>query len=87
MIVWVRNFVVIFVFLGILYVILDARARWRKRAELNKQYDAEKPAGSRVDFVAEGMKAYKRSLRPKLLFGIFTLPLLLMIGMLALALH
>lgn len=82
MIIWVRNIVLIFVMLSIVYAFLSFRASLRQRAKLDAEYLVlETKTGKtnakpdRDAFLAKGMQAYHKSFRPKLLFGVFLIPL------------
>ena len=78
MIIWVRNIVVIFVLLSIAYVVLSARAGLIQRAKLKAEFKAADTshdnALSKQEFIDEGMQKYNRSLKPKLIFGVFLVP-------------
>ena len=79
MIVWIRNIVIIFVLLSVVFVLLSTWARFRQRAKLNTEYKAlDKPQESKMSkdvFIEKGMQKYNRSLKPKLIFGVFLVPL------------
>ncbi len=85
MIIWIRNIVIIFVLLSIIYVILSLVSRFKQRAKLKIEYDASKPAGDKAEFVAKGMQKYTRSFRPKLFLGVYVIPFIILIGLLYLA--
>ncbi len=85
MIVWIRNIVIIFVLLSIIYVILSLVSRFKQRAKLRIEYDVAKPAGNKDEFVAKGMQKYQRGIRPKLFLGVYVVPLIIMVGLLYLA--
>ena len=61
--------------LSVIYLSLSVYSASVRRERLEKEYDAA-PDGSvtRDDHVAAGMKAYKSSLRPKLLVLVYVLP-------------
>lgn len=80
MIIWVRNIVLIFVLLSIVYAFLSFRASLRQRSKLDAEYLIleDKKAEAKPDkdeFIAKGMQSYHKSFRPKLLFGVFLIPL------------
>ena len=93
MIIWVRNIVVIFVLLSIVYVILSLRARFIQRAKLDAEYTApekspKKPmniAVSKQEHIAKGMQKYGKSYRPKLIFGVYLVPIAIMAVLIYLA--
>jgi len=84
-IIWIRNIVIIFVLLSIIYVILSLVSRFKQRAKLKIEYDVEKPAEEKDEFVAKGMQKYQRSIRPKLFLGVYVIPFIILIGLLYLA--
>lgn len=60
--------IVVFHFLVAVYL------RSLRREALEKEFDEGGQNGTRDEFVAEGMRAYARSLVPRLLFAIYILP-------------
>ena len=82
MIIWIRNIVVIFVLLSIAYVVLSIKVRSTQRAKLDAEYTAhEKPkniAVSKDEYIAKGMQKYGKSYRPKLIFGVYLVPIAIM---------
>ncbi|PHS38289.1 MAG: hypothetical protein COA91_08555 [Robiginitomaculum sp.] len=85
MIIWIRNIVIIFVLLSIIYVILSLVSRFKQRAKLKIEYDASKPDTAKDEFVAKGMQKYARSFRSKLFLGVYVIPLIIFVGLLYLA--
>ncbi len=85
----IRNIVIIFLLLSVVYAVLSFTARFKHRRLLEAEYetlpDFDKMAESEDDFVARGMKAYTRSYRPKLLLGVFIIPSLIGFGLIWLA--
>lgn len=77
MIVWIRNGILIFAVLSAVYAALYFRARWRQKDRLNAEYLAADQTMDQDDYVAKGLEKYNRSFRPKLLLGVYGLPLLL----------
>jgi len=64
-----------FLALGIIYLSISLYSRSVRREKLEDAYDANPVAGqSREDYVAEGIKAYNASLRPKLIGLVFVIP-------------
>jgi hypothetical protein len=75
----IRNIVVIFVLLSIAYAVLSIKARWVQRAKLDAEYTAPDTskdiAVSKDEYIASGMKKYGKSYRPKLIFGVYLVPI------------
>jgi FtsZ-interacting cell division protein ZipA len=73
-----RNIIIVFAILTVVYVTLGVWNRWRERSRLRNEYRAETQAYSSTDsedeFIARGMAAYSRSLRSKLILGVYAIP-------------
>jgi hypothetical protein len=67
---------IVFGFLGltVIYIIVSIYARSTERERLERAFDAE-PLGARDDYIRAGIEAYKRSLRRKLLWLVYILPM------------
>jgi len=85
MIIWVRNIVLILFVLTLIYLALSTVSRLRKRQRLSIEYKAAHAETSKDEFIAKGMQKYERSLKPKLLMGVYLFPLavILLLGYLA----
>lgn len=87
--IWIRNIVVIFVLLSIVYVVLSLRARFIQRAKLDAEYTAPEKskdiAISKEEYIAKGMQKYGKSYRPKLIFGVYLVPIAIMAVLIYLA--
>jgi hypothetical protein len=74
----IRNIVLIFLILTVVYVILSQWSRWRERARLADDYRAQteqfQQTETEDDFVSRGMARYNRSLRPKLFLSVYAIP-------------
>lgn len=74
----IRNIVIIFLILTVVYIILSQWSRWRERVRLREDYRAQselfRETDTQDDFVARGMAEYNRSLRPKLFLGVYFIP-------------
>ncbi|MEO8530045.1 MAG: hypothetical protein ABI459_02380 [Deltaproteobacteria bacterium] len=71
----IRIYLVAFVVLTIFYGLLRVYSRSLRREKLEKHWDREKPDGTdRETYVQEGLKAYDRSIRPKLFALIYVVP-------------
>lgn len=69
-----------------LYVIIALYSRSVRRERLEKRADEDiaegaLDAGARDDFIERGMEEYERSLRPKLIFGVFVIPFVVVVAM------
>lgn len=74
----IRNIVIIFLILTVVYIILSQWSRWRERVRLREDYRAQSElfceTDTQDDFVTRGMAEYNRSLRPKLFLGVYFIP-------------
>ncbi|MEL6570763.1 MAG: hypothetical protein AAFQ64_03835 [Pseudomonadota bacterium] len=71
----VRLVVFGFVALGVIYLSLSWYSRSVRREKLEKEYDAEPVAGMTRDaYVKQGVEAYNKSFRPKLIGLVFVIP-------------
>ena len=89
MIIWIRNIVIIFVLLSIAYAVLSIKARLTQRAKLASEYTvhdkSKDDAISKDEYIAEGMQKYGKSYRPKLIFGVYLVPIAIMAVLIYLA--
>lgn len=72
---WIRNIVIIFAVLSAVYAVLNVTANLRERQKLRRDYHNQTEVESQQDFVDHGLRKYNRSLRPKMLLGIYLIPL------------
>lgn len=77
MIPWLRNGIVIFAILSVVYAVLALKARRRERDRLNAEYASSDKSVAKADFVATRLESYNRSAKPKLLLGVYGVPLLI----------
>lgn len=67
-----------FIGLSIIYLSISIYSRSVRKERLEDRFDAENPdggaPGARDAFVAEGMRAYDTSLRPKLIGLVYVVP-------------
>ena len=75
----IRLFGVAFVVLTVIYAYLSITQRWRCRRDLEAEYDAGGITGPREEHVAQGLLHYERSLRRRLLIGVYIVPLLVVV--------
>lgn len=78
MIIWVRNLVLIVLVLSVIYAVLSICGHYKARKRLQVNYDAkaEKSEPKEV-YIAKGLKAYDKSLRPKLFLFVFIVPIVI----------
>jgi hypothetical protein len=69
-----RLIVVGFVVLTVIYLSLSFYSRSVRRAKLRRKWDEDIRRGDREEYVRRGLKIYDRSLRRKLLWGVYILP-------------
>ena len=84
---WIRNIVIIFAILSAVYAVLNVTANLRERQKLRRDFHDQSEVESKQDFVDLGLRKYNRSLRPKMLLGIYLIPLALACGLIWLAQH
>ena len=79
---WVRLAIIGLFFLTIIFFCLAWYSRSVRREKLEQQFDqgAEHP-GPREQFIEDGLKAYEGSLRAKLIWGVYVIPILLVVVM------
>ena len=74
----IRNIVIIFLLLTIVYAVLSFVSRMKERARLAADYelqsDLKKTTIEKDIFIAAGMKKYGRSYKPKLILGVYVIP-------------
>lgn len=75
MIGFVKNLVIIFLVLTVIYIALSVIGRIRARDKLRAEYLIEKPDMPEDEFVNNGVARYQKSLRRKLIFSVYLMPL------------
>lgn len=63
-----------FVVLSIIYICLSLYSRAVRRGKLEAEWDSEGMSGDRDAFIAEGLADYDGSLRRKLIWGVYIIP-------------
>ena len=86
MIAFLRLVVVGFVVLTIIYISLSMWSRSVRRSQLEAEWE-ETRSGDRDAFIERGLEAYDRSLRRKLILGVYIVPTLLVILIIYLTNH
>lgn len=70
-----RFLVILLIVQTIVYVGVSIYSRRVRRGKLNAQWDEEGFIGDRDTFVDQGLRDYDKSLRAKLLLGIYVVPI------------
>lgn len=70
-----RLIVVGFVVLTVIYVCLSYYSRAVRKDKLRRKWDEDIRQGDREAYVARGLKLYQQSLRRKLLWGVYVVPI------------
>jgi hypothetical protein len=79
---WLRLALIGLFFLSIVYICLSWYSRSVRREKLEKQFDAQQAQqGPREKFIEDGLKAYEGSLRRKLIWGVYVIPIILVFVM------
>ncbi|WP_028030441.1 hypothetical protein [Gemmobacter nectariphilus] len=60
--------------LSVLYVLISVYARSLERERLEKRWDSGHGTGERDAYIEEGMARYQKSLRRRLLWGVYIVP-------------
>lgn len=69
-----RLIVVGFLVLTVIYLSLSFYSRAVRRAKLRRKWEEDIRRGDREEYVRRGLKIYDRSLRRKLLWGVYIVP-------------
>ena len=69
-----RLIIVGFIVLTVIYVSLSFYSRSVRRAKLRQKWEEDIRRGDRDEYVRRGLKIYDRSLRRKLLWGVYIVP-------------
>lgn len=67
-----------FLALSVVYVSLSLYSRAVRREKLGTWYEEAGQPGDRETYIAQGLQDYDRSLRRKLILGVYVVPLVLM---------
>lgn len=65
-----------FVVLSVVYVLVSLYSRSVRRERLEKRWEEEQIGGDREAFVRAGLKEYDRSVRRKLILGVYVVPVI-----------
>lgn len=72
---WIRWAVILFLLLTVIYAVMTFTNRAKAKDRLKARYAEEGSALSEKEFVDVGMGKYNRSLRAKLVLGVYLFPL------------
>lgn len=61
--------------LSVLYLLISVYARSLERERLEKRWDAGHGEGDRQTYIQLGLERYRKSLRRRLLWGVYIVPL------------
>ena len=70
-----------FIVLSVIYVLASFYARATYRRKLGREWDEEQPNIERDEFVKQGLTDYDSSIRPKLILGVYIVPICVVIFM------
>ena len=73
-----RLMVLGFLALTVVYVVVSLYSRSVRRERLEKQWDEEVGTGDRDAFIEEGLRTYRGSLRRKLIWGVYIVPMVVL---------
>lgn len=71
----IRPLLIALVVLTAIYLVASAVAGWMERLRLGREFDREIGSGDRDAYIAEGMAAWRRSIRRRVLLLIYLVPL------------
>ena len=77
---WIRLAVFGFLALSVIYLLVYFYARSLRRESLEKRFDRGGIDGDRDTFIAQGMAAYEKGLRKKLIWLVYVIPTLAVIA-------
>ncbi len=70
-----------FLALSVLYILLAIYSRSVRREELEKEWDEEIKTGDRDAYIEEGLREYQHSLRRKLIWLVYIIPVVVISGL------
>jgi hypothetical protein len=70
-----------FIALSVIFILLRIYSRSVRREELEKEFDRGGIAGSRDAHIEAGLKAYEHSLRRKLIWLVYVIPTVVVVGL------
>lgn len=73
---WIRNAVLLLLVLTVVYGVLTLVNRTKQKDRLKSQHINDSVPAPLDDYIADGMQQYNKSLRAKLLLGVYLFPLI-----------
>jgi ABC-type Na+ efflux pump permease subunit len=73
---WIRLAVFAFLGLSVLYLLVSVYSRSVRREKLEKRFDAGGVEGDRDTYIADGMTAYEKGLRKRLIWLVYIIPMI-----------
>jgi len=73
---WLRLAVIGLIVLTVVFVCLSWYSKSIRREKLEIEFDAGGIDGDRDEFIAQGLKEYDGSLRRKLIWGVYVIPII-----------
>lgn len=77
MIGWIRNAVLIFLVLSIIYAVLWIIGYIKQKDKLESDYEASNTEMTKTEYVTQGMDAHNKSTRWKLMLRVYAVPLVI----------
>ena len=74
MIAFLRFFIPLLILQSIAYAVAVINARWRRARRLEAEWEAEGRPGDLDDYIDDGLDAFEKTLRYKLLLAIYLVP-------------
>lgn len=71
----VRLGIILLIALSVIYLCLSLYSRSRRKAKLRAEWEEDGRSGDWQTFKAEGLKEYDQSLRKKLIWGVYIVPI------------
>lgn len=70
----IRLAIVAFVVMTLFYFLISIYSRSLRRERLEKSWESEGLIGDREAYIREGLARYDASIRPKLIWGVYIIP-------------
>jgi hypothetical protein len=75
---WIRLFILGLVLLSVAYFLVSVYSRSVRREKLEKRFDAGGIEGPRDAYIEQGMAAYEKGLRKRLIWLVYIIPMVAM---------
>ena len=76
----IRLFIIAFVVLSVIFVCVSLYSRAARREKLERQWEEDGSQGDKDAFVRAGMTDYDGSLRKQLIWGVYVIPLVIVVA-------